>query len=76
MAERKPLPSERIEELASKAKVKRIAVFNFLSSVGANPDASAANYNLQSDARSYKWNAPTVAAIAKGIKEYFAQPIS
>ena len=76
MAERKSLPSTRIDELASKPKVKRIAVVNFLSSVSANESKLYADMNLSADARSYKWNAETVRAIKTGIAEYFAQPIS
>lgn len=61
---------KRIEELASKKKVRRIAVENFLMSLEGltQRDAMA---NLSMDARLYKWNAPTQAAIRTGINETF-----
>jgi hypothetical protein len=65
------LTQERIQVLASKKDVKRIAVENFLSTVGSNADASSAILNMHADATSYKWNKATVNAIRQGIVEYF-----
>jgi hypothetical protein len=65
------LTSERIQKLASRKGVKTIAVQNFLHSVDANPDMTAALENLQYDAMCYKWNAATVNAIRTGILEHF-----
>lgn len=67
------LTHEDIEKLASRKNVRRIAVENFLMTVEANPDASAALYNLQCDARSYKWNAATYRAIQAGIFKHFGR---
>ena len=61
------LSSEVISKLASRAGVKRIAVENFLGSLG-DLTKSEAFGNLNLDARSYKWNAATVKAISDGIK--------
>lgn len=60
------LTGDEIEKLASRAKVKRNAVENFLTSLTG--DASADGYNATRDARSYKWNAPTLKAINDGIR--------
>ena len=50
-----------INKLASRKNVRKIAVENFLMPLGNSP--MIARYNLQCDARSYKWNSPTVQAI-------------
>ena len=60
------LTSEEIESLASRAKVRRTAVENFLSTMGTN--AMNAYNNADLDRDSYKWNAPTFGAIMKGIE--------
>lgn len=59
------LTSEEITKLASRVGVKKIAVENFLMSMGENH--SDARSNLSVDARSYKWNSATVKAIRAGI---------
>jgi hypothetical protein len=64
------ITKERIEQLASKRGVRRIAVENFLASLESGSE-SGAMMNLVQDARSYKWNAATVAAIRTGIREAF-----
>ena len=60
------LTAEEIKRLASRKGVKRIAVENFLSTMGDN--AAIASYNLALDARMYKWNIQTIRAIEDGIK--------
>lgn len=61
------LTPEEIEKLASKPKVKRIAVENFLMSMS---DDCSANYeNARMDKELYHWNAPTFNAIMKGISK-------
>lgn len=67
------LTISRITELALKKGVKKIAVENFLHSVGANGSIRDALLNLNMDARSYQWNAATVNAIRQGIIEYFEE---
>jgi len=62
----KELRLETIEELACRPKVRRIAVENFLASMGT--DATAARQNLNLDSRLYKWNPETIRAIKDGIK--------
>ena len=61
------LTAEQITKLASGAGVRRIAVENFLGTLGSLT-AYEAMQNLYLDAGLYKWNAATVAAIRKGIK--------
>jgi len=59
------LDIEEIEKLASKENVRRIAVENFLMSMGG--DNKIAILNLKLDAFSYGWNRQTVKAIEDGI---------
>lgn len=60
------LSHERIQELASQPGVKRIAVENFLSTLGSMTYQEA-KMNLEMDARSYRWNDETVSAIWQGL---------
>lgn len=60
------LTNEEIAQFASGAGVKKIAVENFLSTMGEN--RYVAQQNMALDARLYKWNAATKNAIMKGIK--------
>lgn len=64
------LNKARIEELASRKGVKRLAVENFLCSLYGISRLEAV-LNLEQDARSYRWNTQTKAAIRKGISEHF-----
>lgn len=61
------LNAQEIEKLANKPKVKKIAVENFLMSMGN--DCSANYENAQMDRDLYHWNAPTFNAIMKGISK-------
>ena len=63
----KQLTNEQITKLASKPKVRKVAVENFLGTLFPGPTMQDHLYNLQMDAGLYKWNAPTVAAIREGI---------
>jgi len=54
-----------IEGFASRSKVKRIAVENFLMSMGE--DVGVAFGNLEFDTKLYHWNRKTVNAIGDGI---------
>lgn len=56
----------QIAMLAGRSKVRKIAVENFLSSMGGLTREEARG-NLYLDAVLYRWNAPTIEAIAKGI---------
>ena len=60
------LTGPEIEALASPKGVKRVAVENFLGTMGA--DRTAALMNMNADARSYRWNRDTVRAILDGIR--------
>jgi len=60
------LTSQEIEQFASYPKVKKIAVENFLATMGT--DSSAAFGNLDLDLRLYNWNVATYCAIRAGIK--------
>ena len=64
---------EQIETLASRNGVRRIAVENFLGTLGLEGSALAAKLNLRQDARDYKWNAATQSAIARGIDLFYAE---
>ena len=58
-----------IEKILTKyPKARRIAVENFLFSVGANGNESNATANLKLDTRLYNWKADTVKAISEGIR--------
>ena len=54
-----------INKLASRKNVRKIAVENFLMSMGDNP--LAASINMRYDADLYKWNSVTIQAIKAGI---------
>ena len=54
-----------INKLASRKNVRKIAVENFLMTMGDNP--LAASINMGYDADMYKWNSATVRAIKDGI---------
>ena len=59
------LIGKEIEELANRPGVKKIAVENFLMSMGE--DITIAMGNLGIDAEQYKWNQETINAIVEGI---------
>ena len=59
------LTSAEIERFASRKGVKRIAVENFLMSMGTNERNAVGNLWL--DRGLYKWNSATVRAILAGI---------
>jgi hypothetical protein len=61
------LTREEIAKLANRKGVKKIAVENFLSSMG-NVDSWVALQNLEYDTHLYKWNKATVRAIHRGIE--------
>lgn len=60
------LSLEEIERFASRSGVKRIAVENFLMSMGS--DSYNATNNMYLDAGLYQWNGKTVKAIQDGIQ--------
>ena len=64
------LTSIQIEKFASAKDANKKAVENFLITLNGSTmqDALA---NLDSDAKSYKWKAPTKNAIRKGILAHF-----
>lgn len=59
------LTIQEIEKFASRSGVRKIAVENFLMSMGDSP--MFARTNLTRDAGLYAWNAKTVMAIDDGI---------
>lgn len=65
------LTAEDITKLATRKGVRRIAVENFLCSLGTEGSVVYAKMNLDADARSYKWSAATVAAIKTGIDKFY-----
>jgi hypothetical protein len=66
MTELRNLTYEEIEKLAGRKGVRRIAVENFLSSMGGQSKSDAYG-NLGLDTMLYRWNAATVTAIQSGI---------
>lgn len=56
----------QITMLAGRSKVRKIAVENFLSSMGGLTRDEALG-NLYLDAGLYRWNSATIEAIRKGI---------
>jgi hypothetical protein len=67
------ISAARIAKLASRKNVRAIAVENFLASLDGMTRPTEAWGNLAADARSYKWNSATVAAINAGILEHFSR---
>ena len=61
------LSSKTIETLASKEKVRKIAVENFLGTANKSLPKESHLMNLQMDQQLYKWNPQTVNAIKKGL---------
>jgi hypothetical protein len=66
------ITAAQIQKLASRTGVRRIAVENFLGTLG-NEGAWAAKQNLCLDASFYNWNAATQTAISRGIDLYYAK---
>jgi hypothetical protein len=60
------LTKEEISKLASRKGVRKVAVENFLATMGT--DQRVATSNLWLDRDSYNWNSATVEAILKGIE--------
>lgn len=56
-----------ISDLASRPKVKKIAVENFLNSLPMDTPKHIDIMNMLSDAACYGWNTETKAAIRDGI---------
>lgn len=64
------LTKETIQELAARPGVKKVAVENFLGTLGTMTLGNALD-NLASDAQAYGWSAETIAAIFEGIHDHF-----
>jgi exonuclease III len=64
------ITSEQIEQLATRKGVRKIAVENFLGTLG-NEGLHDAMRNMVQDARAYQWNAATQSAIARGIRLHY-----
>jgi len=65
------LSQARIQELANRKGVKKIAVENFLHTLSASVTHQSTILNMHADAASYRWNAVTINAIKQGIAEFF-----
>ncbi len=59
------LTEKEIEEFASRPGVKKVAIENFLMSMGT--DLTIAMGNLGIDAKQYGWNQDTIDAIVEGM---------
>ena len=64
--EMREISDEELDQLASRPKVRRIAVENFLMSVPLDSYRNAI-LNLSADMRSYGWNYETYQAIKEGL---------
>jgi len=62
--------AERITELATRKGVRRIAVENFLGTLGDMTYQEAVG-NCEADAKSYGWDKATPGAIREGSAESF-----
>ena len=62
------LTIKEIDEFAKREGVKKVAVENFLMSMGMNDKEKFIRGNLFRDAQMYKWNKKTIIAISDGIK--------
>lgn len=62
------LTGKEIDELAAKKGVSKVAVENFLGSVGEAGSEAGELANMREDARTYKWNVATQKAIRAGIQ--------
>lgn len=60
------LTLQEIEQFASRPNARRIAVENFLMSMGSDKEVAIANLTL--DTKAYGWNTATTGAILAGIK--------
>jgi hypothetical protein len=65
------LTIDEINKYASRKGVKRIAVENFLGSLGLAGSMRGELINMQSDAVLYGWNSATQNAITAGIKKAY-----
>jgi len=62
------LTAVEIQKFAARTGVRKIAVENFLGTIGRGDNSHGCRCNLYADAAAYRWNAATVAAILAGIK--------
>ena len=67
----KPLSSEQIEKYANRKGVRKIAVENFLSTLGNAGSMGGELANLYKDTQLYKWKSATVRAIESGIRKAY-----
>lgn len=56
-----------IERFATRKGVRRLAVENFLMTCHYSKNSHDAYENARADARSYKWDSNTLAAVIDGI---------
>lgn len=71
MSRKRNLTGPEIDELASRHGVRRVAVENFLISMPRELTWEMQYENLRRDARMYRWNIATRAAIAEGIQRVY-----
>jgi hypothetical protein len=67
----KPLTSSEIVKYANRRGAKKIAVENFLSTLGNAGSKYGELINLNLDATLYKWNYATIRAIEAGISKAY-----
>jgi hypothetical protein len=67
------LTSEEIAKYASRKGVRKIAVENFLMSLGNAGSLGNELANLYMDTQLYKWKSATVRAIEAGIRKAYKE---
>lgn len=65
------LTKTEIEKLANRKGAKRIAVENFLSTLGGAGSKGGEIANMYADASVYRWNSVTQNAILAGINKAY-----
>jgi hypothetical protein len=60
----------RIQELANQEGVRKVAIENFLGTLGDMTE-NEAMANLVQDAKVFRWNTLTIRVIQQGIRESF-----
>ena len=62
------LTSTEVAKFAARPGVRKVAVMNFLGTLGEAGSTRGELRNLYADAQSYRWNVATIKAIEAGIK--------
>jgi len=69
----KQLTNDEIAKYAERPGVRKIAVENFLSTLGQAGNMRNEFLNMRADAKVYRWNDATLGAIEDGIRQAYAE---